>query len=180
MSAKNRRTKGTLVKKDGENSSHDSNMGQYQEPPPTNKNLEIGLAQNPTSTPTQKQKIVVMYPLEKEESKSVRTIVSSFESIPHEEGNHIKSQPQGEVETTPLDPMTKMLMDIKMSNEANALRISGEIAGLSKTIDDNNKELNTKITGIQDTIKVNTEEFKKEIKRFDKRLDEGEKNYKLD
>ena len=140
MSAKNRRNKGTLVEKDGENSSHDSNMGQYQETTPTNENLDIGLAQNPTSTPAQKEKIVVMYPLEKEESKSVRTIVSSFEGIPHEEGNNLENQPQEEEETPPLDPMTQMLMDIKKSNEANALRISRDIAGLSKTIDDNNKE----------------------------------------
>merc|ERR1711954_311518 len=169
MSAKNRR-KVTLNRKDGESSSQDANMGQNQEYPPTHEKLELKVDQNPTSTPTS-EKIVVMYPLENQEPKSVRTIVSSFENIPHEDNN----QQLEEAEQVPLDPMTQMLMDIKKSNEANALRISGEIAGLSRTIDENNRELNTKISGIQNTIKVNSEEFKKEILRIDKQLDEGEK-----
>merc|ERR1711954_555379 len=133
--------------------------------PPTHEKLEVKLDQNNTSTPTN-EKIVVMYPLESQESNSVKTIINSFEeNIQHQE----------EQEQIPLDPMTKMLMDIKKSNEENALRISGEIAGLSRTIDENNRELNTKIVGIQNTIKTNSEEFKKEVQRIDKRLDEGEK-----
>merc|ERR1711954_393321 len=133
--------------------------------PPTHEKLEIKLDQNSTSTPTT-EKLVVLYPLESQEQNSVKTIINSFEE---------NIQQQEEQDQIPLDPMTKMLMDIKRSNEENAQRISGEIAGLSRTIDENNRELNTKIVGIQNTIKTNSEEFKKEVKRIDKRLDEGEK-----
>ena len=121
--SKPRRNKGTLNKKDGDGQNQDFDMGQNQELAPTTETLDIGVASNNSSTPThhQKEKIVIMYPLEKEETKSVKDIVTNFENLPPTHDQPEKNP------TTTLDPMAVLLNDLKeslkASNDQNAKEI---------------------------------------------------------
>merc|ERR1711954_57630 len=56
----------------------------------------------------------------------------------------------------------------------SARKIKSEIGGLKTTMDKNNKDMTNQIEGLKDTIKTNAEEFRKEIVRIDKRLDEND------
>merc|ERR1711954_143891 len=91
-----------------------------------------------------------------------------------ENENSTENQPPT-AENAEMDPMMKLLLDIKKSNENSARDIRSEIGGLSNVINTNNIELNTKISGLQQTINSNAEEFRKEFVRIDKKFDENER-----
>merc|ERR1711954_258033 len=91
-----------------------------------------------------------------------------------ENENSTENQPPT-AENAEMDPMMKLLLDIKKSNENSAKDIRTEIGGLSNVINTNNMELNSKINGLQQTINSNAEEFRKEIVQIDKKFNENER-----
>merc|ERR1712081_53137 len=76
------------------------------------------------------------------------------------------------------DPLIQMLLNVQRnlqeSNDKNARDIKTEIGGLRNKIDESNADMTAKISGLSATINKNAEEFKKEITRIDKRLDDHE------
>merc|ERR1711954_70227 len=158
--------------KDGDGMNIDLEVDQNQELATTSDTLEIGVAPNVSSTPTQKEKIIIMYPLEKEETKSVKDIVTNFEKLPPTTDQPEKGQ------TNTLDPMAILLNDLKdslkASNNENARQIKAEIGGLRNKIDESNLDMSNKINGLKESVDNNAKEFRKEISRIDKRLDEND------
>merc|ERR1711954_594661 len=158
--------------KDGDGMNLDLDVGQNQELATTNDTLGIEMAPNVSSTPTQKEKITILYPLEKEETKSVKDIVTDFEKLPPTGDQPDKGQ------TVTMDPMAILLNDLKdslkASNDENAREIKAEIGGLRNKIDESNLDMTNKMNGLKESIDINAKEFRKEISRIDKRLDEND------
>merc|ERR1711954_222325 len=158
--------------KDGDGMNLDLDVGQNQELATTNDTLELGVAPNVASTPTQKEKITILYPLEKEETKLVKDIVTDFEKLPPTGDQPDKGQ------TVTMDPMAILLNDLKdslkASNDENARQIKAEIGGLRNKIDESNLDMSNKINGLKESVDNNAKEFRKEISRIDKRLDKND------
>merc|ERR1711954_75636 len=158
--------------KDGDGMNLDLDVGQNQELATTNDTLGIEMAPNVSSTPTQKEKITILYPLEKEETKSVKDIVTDFEKLPPTGDQPDKGQ------TVTMDPMAILLNDLKdslkASNDENARQIKAEIGGLRNKIDESNLDMSNKIKGLKESVDNKAKEFRKEISRIDKRLDEND------
>ena len=172
--SKLRKPNGTFMKKDGEIPNQESNPSLLEDPNSTQEYL----SQNKTSSTTigtqgPSENIVVLYPLEKDEAKSVKTIVSNIEKIKDE-----NLPPESSENPPPTDPMTTLLMNlqknIQESNEVHARDIKSEIGGLRTKIDENNLDMTNKINGLKTTMDQNAAEFRTEISRIDKRLDEHE------
>ena len=107
--SKLRKPNGTFMKKDGENPNPEANPSLQVDPNSTQENL----GQNKTSSTTigtqgTSESIVVLYPLEKDESKSVKTIVSNIEKIKDE-----NLPPESSENPPPTDPMTTLLMNLQ-------------------------------------------------------------------
>merc|ERR1711954_589024 len=158
--------------KDGDGMNLDLDVGQNQELATTNDTLGIEMAPNVSSTPTQKEKITILYPLEKEETKLVKDIVTDFEKLPPTGDQPEKGQ------AVTMDPMAILLNDLKdslkASNDENARQIKAEIGGLRSRIDESNLDMSNKINGLKESVDNNAKEFRKEISRIDKRLDEND------
>merc|ERR1711954_459520 len=77
---------------------------------------------------------------------------------------------QEQVET----PMEKILNKILQSNETNAAIVKQEMGGLSLRFDNTEKAINNDINSLKNTINTNAAEFRKDIQRIDKRLEEND------
>merc|ERR1711954_546244 len=65
-------------------------------------------------------------------------------------------------------------MEIKASNEKTAEAVKEEINGLKTTVAKSEERMIEQITGIRETIESNAREFRSEISRIDKRIDQGQ------
>merc|ERR1711954_254501 len=119
------------------------------------------------------ENIVVMYPLERDETKSVKSIVSNIEKNKDE-----NLPPEGTENPPTSDPLTTMLMNLQRnlqeSNDLHAKEIKTEIGGLKNKIDESSTDMSNKMNGLKTTMDQNAAKFKNEISRIDKRLDDHE------
>merc|ERR1711954_16543 len=71
-------------------------------------------------------------------------------------------------------PMEKILNKILQSNETNAAIVKQEMGGLSIRFDNTEKAISDDINSLKNTINANAAEFRKDIQRIDKRLEEND------
>ena len=169
--SKLRKPKSTFLKKDGDSPNLDVEIGLKDDLNSTQEN--VGQQGTSTSTTCQDEKIVIMYPLEKEEPNSVKTLVNNIEKMKDE-----NLPPESNENLPPADPIATMLMNLQKniqdSNELHAKEIKSEIGGLKSKIDENNEDMTNKMNGLKSTMDQNAQEFRREITRIDKRLDDHE------